>query len=191
MSPEQASERATLRARVLARIQAFERGAPLPEKRAALLFDLGGRPAAVSAEALPDDATICHCNGVSKGELRECVAGGGGTLQDVMRATRSGGRKNPWVARTRAFGRTADLMADSVARAPIRNFGSVPATSFSRSAAVSPSIRVSGRAPARGTARTVVRTPDPSSATNGSGPSPSSFRNFRSPLSSRPVIRPA
>jgi nitrite reductase (NADH) large subunit len=71
-------------------MQLFDRSTPLPQERAALLFDLGGAPAAVSPEAMTDDAPVCHCNGVTKGDLRECIAGGGCSLQAVMRATRAG-----------------------------------------------------------------------------------------------------
>jgi nitrite reductase (NADH) large subunit len=71
-------------------MQAFERGTPLPEQRASLFFDLGGRPEAVSPDGMEDEATVCHCNAVTKGDIRECVEGGGYTLSSVMRATRAG-----------------------------------------------------------------------------------------------------
>jgi len=71
-------------------MQLFDRSTPLPQERASLLFDLGGAPAAVTPEAMADDAPVCHCNGVTKGDIRECVAGGGCSLQAVMRATRAG-----------------------------------------------------------------------------------------------------
>jgi nitrite reductase (NADH) large subunit len=70
-------------------MQAFDRGTPLPEERAALFFDLGGRPAAVPVEEMTDDTTVCHCNGVSKGDIRECLAGGANSLHAVMRSTRA------------------------------------------------------------------------------------------------------
>lgn len=70
--------------------QLFERGTPVPEDRAALFFDLGGKPGAVSPDEMAEDATVCHCNGVTKGDIRECVAGGGCSLSAVMRATRAG-----------------------------------------------------------------------------------------------------
>ncbi|MCC2673011.1 MAG: nitrite reductase large subunit, partial [Armatimonadetes bacterium] len=44
----------------------------------------------VTPESMTSDATVCHCNGVSKGDILECVAGGGCSLQAVMRATRAG-----------------------------------------------------------------------------------------------------
>jgi len=71
-------------------MQLFDRSTPLPQERASLLFDLGSAPAAVTPEAMEDDSAVCHCNGVSKGDIRECVAGGGCSLQAVMRATRAG-----------------------------------------------------------------------------------------------------
>jgi nitrite reductase (NADH) large subunit len=77
-------------ARIPTLMQAFDRAAPLPRDRASLLFDLGGPLGTVSPDAMPDDATVCHCNGVSKGDIRECVLGGGASLSAVMRATRAG-----------------------------------------------------------------------------------------------------
>jgi nitrite reductase (NADH) large subunit len=71
-------------------MQAFDRGTVLPEERASLLFDLNAPPAAVSVAELPDDAQVCNCNGVSKGAIRACVAGGARTLRGVMDATRAG-----------------------------------------------------------------------------------------------------
>jgi nitrite reductase (NADH) large subunit len=69
-------------------MQAFDRGTPVPEERAALFFDLGNRPA-VALEEMTDDSTVCHCNAVSKGDIRECVLGGASGIHDVMRATRA------------------------------------------------------------------------------------------------------
>jgi nitrite reductase (NADH) large subunit len=71
-------------------MQAFDRGSVLPEERVSLLFDLGGPPAQVSVAELSDDAQICNCNGVSKGDIRGCVADGARTLRAVMDATRAG-----------------------------------------------------------------------------------------------------
>lgn len=70
--------------------QAFDRGTPLPDDRRALLFDLGEAPADAGVEDLPDDAQVCNCNGVSKGDIAACVAGGTTGLGDVMKATRAG-----------------------------------------------------------------------------------------------------
>ncbi len=70
--------------------QAFDRGTALPDERLALLFDLGGPPEAVSTAELPDDVQVCNCNGVTKGAIRACVAGGTATIKGVMEATRAG-----------------------------------------------------------------------------------------------------
>jgi nitrite reductase (NADH) large subunit len=71
-------------------MQAYERCSPLPAERAALLFQIGVGGGQISPEEMPEEATVCHCNGVSKGEIRECVLGGGTSLHSVMRATRAG-----------------------------------------------------------------------------------------------------
>jgi nitrite reductase (NADH) large subunit len=70
--------------------QAFDRGTVLPDERVSLLFDLGGPPNAVSVAELPDDAQVCNCNGVSKGDIRACVAAGKRTLRAVASETRAG-----------------------------------------------------------------------------------------------------
>ena len=58
-------------------MQAFDRGLPLPEERVALLFDLGAAAAEVERCAeLADDAQVCNCNGVSKGDHRRMRHGG-------------------------------------------------------------------------------------------------------------------
>ena len=71
-------------------LQAFDRGTPVPEERAAMLFDLGGAPRGLTLEEMTDVCIVCHCNQVCKGDIGECVAGGGDTLPAVMRATRAG-----------------------------------------------------------------------------------------------------
>ncbi|MEU8240787.1 nitrite reductase large subunit NirB [Actinoplanes missouriensis] len=70
-------------------IQAFDRGTPLPEERAGLIFDLGGA-VEESAEDMPDDAQVCNCNGVSKGAICGAVADGCKTVSGVMDKTRAG-----------------------------------------------------------------------------------------------------
>ena len=69
--------------------QLWDRGGPLPSVRASLLFDLGGRPGSLSPEEMPDEAVVCHCNGVRKGDLRECLAGGARGFHEVVQATRA------------------------------------------------------------------------------------------------------
>jgi len=71
-------------------MQAFDRGTVLPEERVSLLFDIGGPPTEVSVEELPDEAQVCNCNGVTKGDIRSCVAGGERTLRGVTAKTRAG-----------------------------------------------------------------------------------------------------
>ena len=70
--------------------QAFDRGLPLPEERAGLLFDLGGPAEEVGAAELADDAQVCNCNGVSKKAITDCVAAGCKTVSGVMDSTRAG-----------------------------------------------------------------------------------------------------
>ena len=71
-------------------MQAFDRGLALPEERVALLFDLGGPPAEVSAAELDPGAQVCNCNGVSKQTLVDTVQGGCKTVSGVMDQTRAG-----------------------------------------------------------------------------------------------------
>lgn len=70
-------------------MQAFDRNTPLPDERAALLFDIGS-PAVQSVGDMPDDTQICNCNGVSKGAIRACVLAGKRSPKAVMEATRGG-----------------------------------------------------------------------------------------------------
>jgi nitrite reductase (NADH) large subunit len=70
--------------------QAFDRGTVLPDERVSLLFDLGGPPAAESVAELPDDAQVCNCNGVSKGDIRRCVQAGKASMREVAAQTRAG-----------------------------------------------------------------------------------------------------
>lgn len=69
--------------------QAFDRGLPLPEQRVELLFDLGAG-GETSVEDLADDAQVCNCNGVTKGDICGAVAGGCSSVKGVMDATRAG-----------------------------------------------------------------------------------------------------
>ena len=74
-------------------MQAFDRGTPLPEDRASILFDLGKDEAKSVAETMlemPDDTRICNCNGVSKGAIKKCVTSGKRSLKMVMESTRAG-----------------------------------------------------------------------------------------------------
>jgi nitrite reductase (NADH) large subunit len=71
-------------------MQAFDRGLPLPEVRAELLFDLGGPSGETSVEDMPDDEQVCNCNGVSKGTICATVKSGCRTVTGVMDSTRAG-----------------------------------------------------------------------------------------------------
>ena len=71
-------------------LQAFDRNTPLPEERAALLFDIGGAAKQDSIVEMPDDCQVCNCNGVSKGAIRQCIANGKRSPAAVMAATRAG-----------------------------------------------------------------------------------------------------
>ncbi len=71
-------------------IQLFDRGAPAPTDRLALLFGDRGAPAPAQTPALmPDRAVVCQCNGVTKGAITTCVLAGARTVPDVAKATRA------------------------------------------------------------------------------------------------------
>jgi nitrite reductase (NADH) large subunit len=71
-------------------MQCFDRDAPLPEERVSLLFDLGGASRQLTAAEMPADMQVCNCNGVSKGTIAACFAGGARDAPGVMNATRAG-----------------------------------------------------------------------------------------------------
>ena len=71
-------------------MQAFDREAPLPEERLALLFDIGAPPEALTLAEMPFEMQVCNCNGVSKGAIGACVASGRRDLRSVMAATKAG-----------------------------------------------------------------------------------------------------
>jgi nitrite reductase (NADH) large subunit len=72
-------------------LRAFDRGTELPESRAELLFPgAHGAERGASPAELPDDAQVCNCNGVSKGEIVAAVAGGCRSLKVLCDATRAG-----------------------------------------------------------------------------------------------------
>ncbi|MEJ3743736.1 FAD-dependent oxidoreductase [Actinomycetes bacterium KLBMP 9797] len=74
-------------------IQLFDRGTPVPTDRRALLLGRAiGVPAAAQAESpalMPDAATVCQCNTVSKGALVRCWRAGARSVDDVVAATRA------------------------------------------------------------------------------------------------------
>ncbi|GAA4688314.1 FAD-dependent oxidoreductase [Phytohabitans rumicis] len=74
-------------------IQLFDRGTPVPVDRRALLLGRAiGIPAATQAESpalMPDAATVCQCNTVTKGTLVRCWRAGARSVDDVVAATRA------------------------------------------------------------------------------------------------------
>ena len=70
-------------------MQIFESQMPLPDERASLFFDIG-KASAPDVAALPDDATICNCNAVSAGTIRDAMQNGAADLPALMAATRAG-----------------------------------------------------------------------------------------------------
>jgi assimilatory nitrate reductase electron transfer subunit len=74
--------------------QLFDRQSPVPPDRLALLFPgpRWGEPGAAEAERpahIPDRATICQCNGVTKGAITRCWLAGASTTADVVAETRA------------------------------------------------------------------------------------------------------
>ncbi|GAA4061987.1 FAD-dependent oxidoreductase [Actinomadura miaoliensis] len=70
--------------------QLYDRSAPLPSDRLSLFFPgMGGVQAADSPVRMPDAATVCHCNNVSKGQIRACWEKGARTADEVARETRA------------------------------------------------------------------------------------------------------
>lgn len=74
-------------------IQLFDRGGPVPADRRALLLGraVGGAVAApaTSPALMPDAATVCQCNTVSKGALVRCWRSGARSVAEVVAATRA------------------------------------------------------------------------------------------------------
>jgi assimilatory nitrate reductase electron transfer subunit len=70
--------------------QFFDRQSPIPPDRKSLLFSRLGADALASTPAsLPDHATVCHCNGVSKAAVRRCWLAGARGVGDVADSTRA------------------------------------------------------------------------------------------------------
>jgi len=69
----------------------YTRRFPVPADPAHLLLSaLAPRPLrSLSTADLPDDATVCRCNGVSRGAIDASVAAGARSLEDVAAATRA------------------------------------------------------------------------------------------------------
>ncbi len=76
--------------RVLPRLlRCFDRQVKLPTDRSELLFNLSSESPGHVTD-LPDDAQVCNCNGVSKGQIVEAVRKGCRTLKAVCDSTRAG-----------------------------------------------------------------------------------------------------
>ncbi|WP_106401527.1 FAD-dependent oxidoreductase [Actinocorallia populi] len=71
--------------------QLYDRAAALPSERLSLLFGgIGGAEPAGTPLRMPDAATVCHCNNVTKGRIRACWQEGARTAADVAERTRAG-----------------------------------------------------------------------------------------------------
>jgi assimilatory nitrate reductase electron transfer subunit len=73
-------------------VAAYTRRTPLPADPAYLLLTALAPQAPGPASdpgTLPDDATVCRCNGVTKGAIAACVHDGAGSVEQVARATRA------------------------------------------------------------------------------------------------------
>jgi len=71
--------------------QLFDRGADLPLDRSSLLMVRRNAPAATvtSPTALPARATICQCNGVTKGAITAAWQAGAHTVEEIAARTRA------------------------------------------------------------------------------------------------------
>jgi nitrite reductase (NADH) large subunit len=65
-------------------------GHSLPGDPAALIAPAGGASEGIGLSALPDDAEICSCNGVSKGAICGAIAEGSCTVADLKKCTGAG-----------------------------------------------------------------------------------------------------
>ena len=73
-------------------LQMVQNGLPLPANPEQLLLPtIAGvePPLALGAAALPDNAQICSCNSVSKGDLCAAIAGGATSIGDLKKCTRA------------------------------------------------------------------------------------------------------
>jgi assimilatory nitrate reductase electron transfer subunit len=70
--------------------QLFDRGSVAPSDRLSLLFGDRAAPAPAHSPALmPSAATVCQCNGVTKGQITACVLAGAVSVAEVATATRA------------------------------------------------------------------------------------------------------
>jgi assimilatory nitrate reductase electron transfer subunit len=70
--------------------QAFDRRSRLPSDRLSLLLPGRGRPAdPETPERMPRTATVCRCNGITKGQIQDSVLAGARSVAAVASATRA------------------------------------------------------------------------------------------------------
>jgi assimilatory nitrate reductase electron transfer subunit len=69
--------------------QLFDRGTPVPADRLALLFGRFAPERSDTPRHLPDRATVCQCNGVTKGSITACWLAGARSVAGVAAATRA------------------------------------------------------------------------------------------------------
>jgi len=67
--------------------QLFDRGSAAPHDRAALLLGSVRSAEADSPTRIPDRATVCQCNGVTKGAIRQAWQDGARTVADIAATT--------------------------------------------------------------------------------------------------------
>ena len=71
-------------------VAAYDRGTPLPLDPAALLIrSMAAPPVEASPTMLPSRATVCRCNGVTKGDIVQAWEEGAGTVAEVAACTRA------------------------------------------------------------------------------------------------------
>ncbi|QBD82557.1 NAD(P)/FAD-dependent oxidoreductase [Ktedonosporobacter rubrisoli] len=71
-------------------LQLFARGTAVPGNSAELLFPQADEPISRTIAALSDEAQICNCNGVSKGQLIATIKHGKRSLKTLCESTRAG-----------------------------------------------------------------------------------------------------
>jgi nitrite reductase (NADH) large subunit len=65
-------------------------GRELPGDPAALIAPAGAGSESLGLSVLPDDAEICSCNGISKGQICSAIAEGACTVADIKKCTTAG-----------------------------------------------------------------------------------------------------
>ncbi|WP_084469405.1 FAD-dependent oxidoreductase [Jiangella gansuensis] len=102
--------------------QLFDRAELVPLDRRALIFPgVADGAGAVDPADLPDDHTVCRCNGVSCGQIRTACLGGARTVADIAAKTRAttgcGGCRSD-VAALLAAAQPADNEAQTTVEVP-------------------------------------------------------------------------